>query len=119
MNGIDKVESVTLRNLISGELTDFRTDGVFVYIGHAPNSQIFQGKLAMDEQGYLITDRQQRTSVPGIFAAGEIQDRRFRQVVTSAGQGVAAALEAQKYLEELADRDDPLPAASAPERVEA
>jgi thioredoxin reductase (NADPH) len=72
-----------------------------VYVGHLPNNQLFAGKLAMDEQGYVITDKLMRTSVPGIFAAGEIQDPRFRQVATSAGQGVQAALEAQRFLDEL------------------
>ena len=65
------------------------TDGVFVYVGHLPNNQLFEGKLAMDEEGYLVTDKLMRTSVPGIFAAGEIQDHRFKQAATSAGQGVA------------------------------
>ena len=91
-------------NVVTGETREFPTDGIFTYVGHLPNSGIFQGKLALDEHGYLITDRLGRTSVPGIFAGGEIQDSRFRQVATSVGQGVAAALEAQKWLEELEDR---------------
>jgi len=104
VNGANKVESVTLQNVQTGAVSELRTDGVFVYVGHLPNNQLFVGKLALDEQGYVITDRLMRTSVPGIFAAGEIQDRRFRQVATSAGQGVAAALEAEKYLAELEAR---------------
>ena len=106
INGKEKVESVALKNVLTGEEREFRTDGVFVYVGHLPNSELFQGKLAMDEHGYLVTDRLMRTSVPGIFAAGEIQDPRFRQVATSVGQGVAAALEAQKYVDELAAADE-------------
>jgi len=98
INGHDRVESVTLQNVQTGEISELPTDGVFIYIGHLPNNELFKGKLAMDEQGYLITDKLMRTSVPGIFAAGEIQDRHFRQVATSVGQGVAAAMEAQKYL---------------------
>jgi thioredoxin reductase (NADPH) len=101
INGEDRVRSVTLENVVTGEVTELPTDGVFVYVGHLPNSRLFEGKLAMDSQGYLITDRLMRTSVPGIFAAGEIQDPRFRQVATSAGQGVQAALEAQRYVDEL------------------
>jgi thioredoxin reductase (NADPH) len=108
INGANKVESVTLtkipvrgQNVQTGAVSELPTDGVFVYIGHLPNNQLFVGKLALDELGYLITDKLMRTSVPGIFAAGEIQDRRFRQVATSVGQGVAAALEAEKYLAEL------------------
>jgi thioredoxin reductase (NADPH) len=107
INGEKKVESVRLKNLVSGETTDTPTDGVFVYIGHLPNNQLFLDKLAMDEQGYLITDKLMRTSVPGIFAAGEIQDHRFKQAATSAGQGVAAAMETEKYLAELEDRAYP------------
>ena len=101
IDGENKVESVTLRNVVSGEVKELPTDGVFVYVGHLPNNQLFSGNLAMDEQGYVITDKLMRTSVPGIFAAGEIQDPRYRQVATSAGQGVQAALEAQKYLADL------------------
>jgi thioredoxin reductase (NADPH) len=106
INGQSKVESVTLRDMRTGEEQEFRTDGVFVYVGHLPNNQLVEGKLAMDEHGYVITDKLMRTSVPGIFAAGEIQDPRFRQVATSVGQGVAAALETQKYLDELEDTAD-------------
>jgi thioredoxin reductase (NADPH) len=101
IDGDTKVQSVTLKNVVTGEVKELPTDGVFVYVGHLPNNQLFAGKLAMDEQGYVITDKLMRTSVPGVFAAGEIQDPRYRQVATSAGQGVQAALEAQKYLDEL------------------
>ncbi len=107
VNGENKVGGVTLKNLVTGEVTDTPTDGVFVYIGHLPNNQLFVDKLAMDEEGYLITDKLMRTSVPGIFAAGEIQDHRFKQAATSAGQGVAAAMEVEKYLADLEDRAYP------------
>ena len=107
VTGENKVEAVTLKNVQTGEERQFPTDGVFVYIGHLPNNQPFAGKLALDEHGYLITDKLMRTSVPGIFAAGEIQDSRFRQVATSAGQGVAAAMEAEKYLAEREDHGYP------------
>jgi thioredoxin reductase (NADPH) len=100
IHGENKVESVTLKNVATGEETTLPVDGVFVYVGHLPNNQLFQDKLVMDDQGYLITDKLMRTSVPGIFAAGEIQDHRFRQAATSAGQGVAAAMECEKYLAE-------------------
>ena len=101
VNGEAKVESITVQDVKTGASQDLPTDGVFVYIGHLPNNQLFEGKLAMDDQGYLITDKLMRTSVPGIFAAGEIQDHRFKQAATSAGQGVAAAMECEKYLAEL------------------
>ena len=103
-NGVPpRVSSVTLKDLKSGESYDFPTDGVFIYIGHIPTSDLFKGQLAIDEEGYVITDRRYHTSVPGVFAAGEIQDKVFRQVVTSAGQGAGAAMEAEKFLAELED----------------
>jgi len=109
VNGEAKVESVTVQDVKTGATADLPTDGVFVYIGHLPNNQLFMdtGTVAMDDQGYLITDKLMRTSVPGIFAAGEIQDHRFKQAATSAGQGVAAAMECEKYLADLADRANP------------
>ena len=107
INGESRVESVTVKNLQTGETSELKTDGVFIYIGHLPNNALFKGKLEMDEEGYLVTDRLMRTSVPGAFAAGEIQDHRFRQVATSVGQGVAAALETEKYIAALEDRAYP------------
>jgi thioredoxin reductase (NADPH) len=101
IEGDNKVQSVVLKNVVTGEVSDLPADGVFVYVGHFPNNSLFTGKLTMDEHGYLVTDKLMRTSVPGIFAAGEIQDPRFRQVATSAGQGVQAALSAQRFLDEL------------------
>jgi thioredoxin reductase (NADPH) len=80
---------------------------VFVYIGHYPNSKLFEGILEMDDHGYLTTDGRTRASVPGIFAAGEIADPVFRQVVTSAGEGCKAAIQAERYLAELEDRAYP------------
>jgi len=91
---------VRLKNLKSGEETLFPTDGVFIFIGHTPNTQIFQGQLEIDENGYIVVDKRMRTSVPGVFAAGEAADSLYRQVVTSAGMGAAAAMQAVKFLEE-------------------
>ncbi len=96
-----KVISATLKDLKTGESYDFPTDGVFVFVGHTPNSELFRGQLEIDDAGYVRTDRRYHTSVPGVFAAGEIQDPVFRQVVTSAGQGAAAAMQAEKFLGEL------------------
>jgi thioredoxin reductase (NADPH) len=109
ISGTNKVESVTVKNLRTGATDDLPVDGVFVYVGHLPNNQLFEGTgtVAMDDQGYLITDKLMRTSVPGIFAAGEIQDHRFKQAATSAGQGVAAAMECEKYIADLEDRAYP------------
>ncbi len=99
-----KVTGVRLRNVQTGEVREFPTDGVFIFIGHEPNSAILRGQLALDERGYVLVDRYQRTSVPGVFAAGEIADPRYRQVATSVGQGTMAAMEAEKFLAELEDK---------------
>lgn len=107
INGNGAVESVQVRNVKTDEVSTLETEGVFVYVGHYPNSQLFQGKLEMDDHGYLITDRLTRTSVPGVFAAGEIADPVFRQVVSSAGEGCKAAIQVERYLAELEDRAYP------------
>jgi len=107
VNGDGRVSSLTLQNVKTGEESELSVDGVFIYIGHIPNSQLFEGKLAMDDRGYLVCDRFMRTSVEGIFAAGEIQDSRFQQVASSVGQGCAAAMETEKYVAELEDRSYP------------
>jgi thioredoxin reductase (NADPH) len=90
---------VRLRNVKSGELSTLDADGVFIYIGHLPNTELFRGQLDLDEAGYIVTDRRQKTSVPGVFAAGDVQDAIFRQIVTAAGTGSAAAIEAIRYLD--------------------
>ncbi len=97
------VGSVTLENVKTGEVTDFPTEGIFIFIGHVPNGQIFDGQIGM-EDGYIVTNKSMHTSIPGIYAAGEIQDNRFRQVASSVGQGTQAAMEAEKFLLELEDR---------------
>ncbi|MGH2536844.1 MAG: thioredoxin-disulfide reductase [Candidatus Promineifilaceae bacterium] len=91
------VKTTNVRTAAQGELA---TDGVFIYIGHFPNSHFLEGQLALDEHGYVITDEHMRTSVPGVFAAGEIQDPIFRQIATSVGQGCAAAMMCEKWLSE-------------------
>jgi thioredoxin reductase (NADPH) len=93
-----KVTAVRLRNLQTGKTWDHPTDGVFIFIGHDPNNSLFTGQLAMDEHGYVITDKMMRTSVDGVFAAGEIQDPLWKQVATSVGQGCAAAMAAEQWL---------------------
>ena len=93
------VEGVKLKNVVSGEESILPTDGVFIFIGHTPNTDLFTGQLEMDERGYIKTDVLMQTSVPGVYAAGEAADPNFRQVVTSAGMGAAAAMQAIKYLE--------------------
>jgi thioredoxin reductase (NADPH) len=100
INGTTAVESVRVRNVKTGEESTFPTDGVFVFIGHTPNTDLFKGQLAMDESGYLIVDDKMQTKIPGIYAAGEAMDPNFKQVVTSTGWGASAAIQATKYLEE-------------------
>lgn len=100
--GDEKVEAVRVRNVKTDELQQLPTAGVFIAIGHFPNSALFKGQLAMDDLGYLITNERMMTSVPGVFAAGEIQDPMYRQIATSVGQGSAAAIMTERWLEEQA-----------------
>lgn len=99
ITGENKVKGVRLRNLKTGETRDYPTEGVFIFVGHDPNNNLFDGQLTMDEHGYVKTDELFRTSVEGVFAAGEIQDPLWKQVATSVGQGCAAALSAEQWLE--------------------
>ena len=95
-----KVTGMKLKDVKSGKISEFKADGVFLAIGHVPNTAIFQGKLDLDEKGYIKTDRFMRTNVAGVFAAGDVQDVRYRQAITAAGSGCQAAMEAEKYLAE-------------------
>ena len=97
--GKDKVESVKLKNVVTDEETSLETDGVFIFIGHTPNTQIFEGQLELDDNSYIKVNNMMETSVEGVFACGEAADPHFRQVVTSAGMGAAAAIQATHYLE--------------------
>jgi thioredoxin reductase (NADPH) len=99
--GTEKLTTLKLKNVVTNEESTFDTDGLFIFIGHTPNSQMFKGKLDMDELGYLKINDKMETNVPGVFAAGEIADPTFRQVVTSAGMGAAAAIQATRYLEHI------------------
>ncbi len=99
------VVGVKTRDTVTGAEGYLATDGVFVFIGHLPNNKLMQGKLDLDEDGHLIVDRKMRTNVTGVFAAGEIMDKVYKQVATSVGQGCAAGMQAVKFLEELEAED--------------
>jgi thioredoxin reductase (NADPH) len=98
--GKDAVKVVRLKNVKTNEEFERATDGIFIFIGHDPNTQLFQGQLDMDELGYLKVDRLMKTNVPGVFVGGEAGDPHFRQVITSAGMGAAAAMQAGRFLDE-------------------
>ncbi|HTN44216.1 MAG TPA: thioredoxin-disulfide reductase [Nitrospiria bacterium] len=96
------VTGARLKNVKTGKVTEMKIDGVFVAIGHEPNTKLFAGQLQMDERGYIVTKKETtETSVPGVFAAGDVQDPRYRQAVTAAGTGCMAAIDAEKYIESL------------------
>ncbi len=97
-----RVTAVVIRNVNSGEITRVDTDGVFIAIGHKPNTDFLRGKVEMDDAGYILTkDGSTQTSVPGLFAAGDVQDPKYRQAITAAGSGCMAALDAQRFIENM------------------
>jgi thioredoxin reductase (NADPH) len=100
INGENAVVSTRVKDITTGEEHDLTTDGVFVFIGHSPNTQMFRGQVDMDDRGYIKTDMLMHTSIPGVFVAGEAGDPHHRQVITSAGMGAAAAMQAIRFLEE-------------------
>lgn len=118
INGIDKVESVTLRDTLTGEERDLPTSAVFEAIGHIPRTELLEGKLELDEQGYIVVQgRSTYTSVAGVFAAGDVVDHTYRQAVTAAGTGCQAALDAERWLTDqaaltTADVQDPMTTAA-------
>jgi thioredoxin reductase (NADPH) len=98
--GDEEANAVRVRNVKTGKVSTIETDGVFIYAGHIPNTQLFEGQLELDGAGYILTNKRQHTSVPGVYAAGDVQDPIFRQIVTAAGTGSAAAIEAVRFLDE-------------------
>ena len=99
--GDSKVTSIKIKNLKTGETQQMNIDGVFVAIGYQPNTKYLAGSLALDDHGYIITKDEVRTDIEGVFVAGDVADKRYRQAITAAGSGAKAALEAREYLQKL------------------
>jgi thioredoxin reductase (NADPH) len=104
-HGAGAVEGVRLRHPVTNEIREIKLDGVFVAIGHDPNTTAFRGKIETDANGYLLASSGAKTTIPGVFVAGDVQDHRYRQAVTAAGSGCMAALDAEKFLEEHAGEE--------------
>ncbi len=103
IHGDTKVEGIEVENVLTGEKSNLDVTGVFVAIGHRPNTDLFKGLLEMEDSGYLITDRGSATNVEGVFACGDVQDHVYRQAITAAGSGCMAAIDAERWLEARAD----------------
>jgi thioredoxin reductase (NADPH) len=104
--GEKSVEGIRIKNLKTGEISELEVDGFFAAIGHAPATGIFKGQIEMDEGGYIIQHEHTMTSVPGVFAAGDVSDKRYRQAVTAAGDGCRAAIDAERWLEEQGEAEE-------------
>jgi thioredoxin reductase (NADPH) len=96
--GTDKVEGLKVKSTLTGEEAEIKADGLFLAIGHAPNTKILQGQIELDEKGYIKVSNNTNTNIEGVFVAGDINDHRYRQAVTAAGMGCMAALDVEKYL---------------------
>jgi len=100
--GESVVEGIEIKNNLNDEVSDIKITGLFIAIGHSPNTDIFKGTVNMDESGYILTDKiSTKTNIPGVFAAGDVQDKDYRQAITAAGTGCMAALDAERYLQEV------------------
>ena len=99
--GRNEVTGIVVRNLKTGALTEIALDGVFIAIGHTPNTSLFKGQIDLDANGYIVTHSGSKTNIPGVFAAGDVQDHVYRQAVTAAGSGCMAAIDAERFLEGL------------------
>ena len=105
IKGDGKVDAVMVENVKTGKLREYKTDGVFVFIGHTPNTDMFRQYLELDQKGYIKVNMKMETNIEGVFACGESADPDYKQVVTSAGMGAAAAIQANRYLEKLEEQE--------------
>jgi thioredoxin reductase (NADPH) len=96
--GENRLEAVRLENVCTGETSIVETDGIFVYIGQVPNTDLFVDELNLDTQGYIITNDDMETNAPGVYAAGDVRQKKYRQITTAISDGTIAALEAELYL---------------------
>ncbi|MBP9827594.1 thioredoxin-disulfide reductase [Patescibacteria group bacterium] len=97
--GEDRLTAVKIKNIVTGEESEYKADGLFVAIGHKPNTDLFQGRITVDQKGYIVTEnRSTKTNIPGVFACGDVMDATYRQAVTAAGTGCMAALEVERFL---------------------
>jgi thioredoxin reductase (NADPH) len=110
--GRGEVTAIVVRNLKTGQLSTVPLDGVFIAIGHTPNTALFKGQLELDATGYIKTQGGTRTNIPGVFAAGDVQDHIYRQAITAAGSGCMAAIDAERYLEGLPEANEATDAAA-------
>jgi thioredoxin reductase (NADPH) len=100
--GENVVDGLKIRNNLTNDLSELEITGLFIAIGHSPNTDIFKGIVDMDDSGYILTDKiSTKTNIPGVFAAGDVQDKDYRQAITAAGTGCMAALDAERYLQEV------------------
>ena len=100
--GENVVEGIKIKNNLNNEVSEIKITGLFIAIGHSPNTDIFKGSVEMDDSGYILTDKiSTKTNIPGVFAAGDVQDKDYRQAITAAGTGCMAALDAERYLQEV------------------
>ena len=99
--GEEKVTGVKLKNIQTGEISELQIDGLFIAIGHKPNTDFLKGQLKLDEKGYVVVYDETKTSIEGVFSAGDVSDHRYRQAVTAAGAGCKATFDTEEYLENI------------------